>query len=581
MSNVPEATELLDAASRFRLYYRSNFWGDAETASGDSSRLDKSEAISLLLQKLVFPLGIQLLDLGCGDCNWIGELTFKPSRYVGVDLVPELIERNRARFRSDSTEFYCHDMRQPLPVSTADVVLIRDIFPHMSDDEVQTVIGNIRSLSASVLIANTFRGAPADRDMSLINHRSVDLESERFGLGPATFFLPEEPSSVFDQERRGLGIWELAPDSRVARDLRRSASTLAEVDITSTTKRPAARLAPGSAPARSEVDPHDLSLVVDGRGFAYPAPNPTERDDPADAVHMTPLYVPVSHTERRLTKRVYQTPDGGQVLGASCVARVQHDPLGILTEGSLALVVPTIDDASGMVSYGVSEGDGYLRSSAHIDRQAIKPLGVHKVHHNHEYRWLLSVPLSAVLDACSQLETLGLSGQAPSVHIWGGGTIGLLLAWRLSHLGWTVTVSDVYAPDSWLAETIKTVGATYVGPDFDYVPKTVVDVGIDASTDCVAPPSLRAHSTAKALLRITEMDRAGSWPEATSRLQNPTFSSPAYADQWIEESIALVASTDEAFWSHFISQVCPFEDYDQALFPMAPTRMHIVKLPTF
>jgi len=76
----------------FTQIYRSNAWLDTESKSGPGSTVSRTRLLRPRLTELVRNLGIRsLLDVPCGDFNWM-RLTDLPSvEYIGADIVPEII----------------------------------------------------------------------------------------------------------------------------------------------------------------------------------------------------------------------------------------------------------------------------------------------------------------------------------------------------------------------------------------------------------------------------------------------------------------------------------------------------------
>src|ERR1700704_6650942 len=83
----------LNLAQRFQRIHDSNLWGAAESTSGLGSELDATAVLRTELPRLLARLGItSLLDAPCGDAGWINQSSLAV-RYVGVDIVPDLVER--------------------------------------------------------------------------------------------------------------------------------------------------------------------------------------------------------------------------------------------------------------------------------------------------------------------------------------------------------------------------------------------------------------------------------------------------------------------------------------------------------
>ena len=123
----------LDLAQRFQRIHDTNLWGAPESPSGLGSELDATAVLRTELPRLLKKLGVtSLLDAPCGDAGWINR-TDLGVRYVGVDIVPALVERlqNRAAAGEICGEYHLADItRDQLP--RCDAILCRDCLVHLS-----------------------------------------------------------------------------------------------------------------------------------------------------------------------------------------------------------------------------------------------------------------------------------------------------------------------------------------------------------------------------------------------------------------------------------------------------------------
>jgi hypothetical protein len=71
---------------------------DDESVSGHGSTIDATEGIRRELPKLFAKFHVKsLLDIPCGDCNWIkGWIWPSFDLYLGADIVDELVERGQS-----------------------------------------------------------------------------------------------------------------------------------------------------------------------------------------------------------------------------------------------------------------------------------------------------------------------------------------------------------------------------------------------------------------------------------------------------------------------------------------------------
>lgn len=128
--------------------YELNLWGGdtSDFYSGDGSHLPEIvvpyiDVVTSFLRFFENP--ITVCDLGCGDFNVGKELVQHSKKYVAVDIVKELIEHNKEKFKDDRLEFQCLDLAtDELPVG--DCALIRQVLQHLSNAEVQRILEKLR-----------------------------------------------------------------------------------------------------------------------------------------------------------------------------------------------------------------------------------------------------------------------------------------------------------------------------------------------------------------------------------------------------------------------------------------------------
>lgn len=91
-----------------------------------------------------------ICDIGCGDFN-IGQHIFKYSKkYFAIDIVEELIERNKIKFKTKNLEFLCLDIANDV-LPKADVIIIRQVFQHLSNNEIQQILNRLKTCKYIIL----------------------------------------------------------------------------------------------------------------------------------------------------------------------------------------------------------------------------------------------------------------------------------------------------------------------------------------------------------------------------------------------------------------------------------------------
>lgn len=198
--------------SRQRIFeelYRNGGWGDNETRSGTGSTLRNTQKIVQLLPALLKKYNIHsILDIPCGDFNWMKEVDLGNVTYVGADIVPELISGNKGKFENHLCSFFVADVvTDTLP--QADLILCRDCLVHLSNDDVFDALRNIRRSGAKYLLATTF---PRHDNMNIVtgSWRPLNLQKHPFNLSEPVEILYEDYVEMGDQySDKALGLWEV------------------------------------------------------------------------------------------------------------------------------------------------------------------------------------------------------------------------------------------------------------------------------------------------------------------------------------------------------------------------------------
>jgi SAM-dependent methyltransferase len=199
----------LSPTEAFRYAYRTNLWGGSESPSGPGSSLDQTVQLQQTLPELFRRLGVRtLLDLPCGDGHWMAAIALPGIRYVGADLLPEVVARAAAQ--SSGREFLELDLTTgPLP--SADLLLCRDFLVHLSFSDIERAIANIRRSGITYLLATDFPDEPTNRDAITGDWRPLNFEQPPFGFPRPIEVLREgctEQEGLFAD--KSLALWRVA-----------------------------------------------------------------------------------------------------------------------------------------------------------------------------------------------------------------------------------------------------------------------------------------------------------------------------------------------------------------------------------
>jgi len=169
--------EDLDLAQRFERIHETNLWGADTSVSGVGSELDATSAIRERLPGLLKELGVRsMLDAPCGDYRWMASLKLDLDRYVGMDIVPSIIEALQQRYRDDGhRSFLMSDItRDPLP--HCDLILSRDCLVHFSFKTLRKAIRNLKASGAVWLLTTTFPELGRNDDIEDADWRPLNFE---------------------------------------------------------------------------------------------------------------------------------------------------------------------------------------------------------------------------------------------------------------------------------------------------------------------------------------------------------------------------------------------------------------------
>lgn len=178
------------AADTFKHIYEINLW-QAESVSGSGSDQVQTSRIQDILPKLITELNIKiLLDLPCGDFNWMKILNLDLSKYIGADIVDSLIETNNQKFSGPAREFVVLNIIDDhLP--EADLILCRDCLVHFSFANIFKTISNLKKSRIKYLLTTSFPEHPDNYDIVTGDWRPLNLCSDPFNFPPPVMLINE------------------------------------------------------------------------------------------------------------------------------------------------------------------------------------------------------------------------------------------------------------------------------------------------------------------------------------------------------------------------------------------------------
>ena len=130
-----------EMGSSFAGIFHSAEWDATQRSrSGPGSWPELTVEYRRILQDCLRRLQVRsVVDIGCGDWASSRHIYWSGISYLGVDVVPDLIEWLNATYGSDHVRFSCADaVRDDLP--TADLAIAKDVLQHWPNHAVQALL---------------------------------------------------------------------------------------------------------------------------------------------------------------------------------------------------------------------------------------------------------------------------------------------------------------------------------------------------------------------------------------------------------------------------------------------------------
>lgn len=205
-----EAGQQFSMRETFEWIFRANHWSGADSVSGQGSERSQTAAIEAAVPALLKEWRvITFLDAPCGDFSWMQRLDLPVQRYIGADLVPELIQSHQERYGSAQRQFAVFDISADI-LPAADLMLCRDCLVHFSFADIFKTLHNIRRSGITYLLATTFPECTDNEDIVTGDWRVLNFELAPFHFPPPLALINErctEGNGLYAD--KSLGLWRI------------------------------------------------------------------------------------------------------------------------------------------------------------------------------------------------------------------------------------------------------------------------------------------------------------------------------------------------------------------------------------
>ena len=172
---------------RFTKIFKLNYWDNKESVSGNGSDLESTKNIRHKLPQLINQFQIaSILDAPCGDFYWMKHVMKNLKiKYLGGDIVTELINENNNKYKSDIINFQkINIISDKLP--NADLMICRDCLFHFSYEDIFKFFENFINSNIRLLLTTSHYFSDKfffkNKNILTGDYREIDLFSEPFNF---------------------------------------------------------------------------------------------------------------------------------------------------------------------------------------------------------------------------------------------------------------------------------------------------------------------------------------------------------------------------------------------------------------
>lgn len=193
----------------FNMIKNENFWSSKESISGPGSELKHTKTLVVELDQLFKSYKVEsLMDIPCGDFNWMQNVNLKSINYLGADIVEEIIEQNRVKYASDSIKFKVLDIITS-DLGKHDVIITRDCLVHFSYPNIVKTIKNIKRSKSKYLLMTTFPNIVKNKDIFTGEWRPLNFNIYPFFFANPIALVNESYLGEAKYKSKSMGLWEI------------------------------------------------------------------------------------------------------------------------------------------------------------------------------------------------------------------------------------------------------------------------------------------------------------------------------------------------------------------------------------
>jgi len=178
--------------------------------SGPGSTVVRTEAIREAIPALLKELDCKILiDAPCGDFKWMQTIELPVEKYIGAEVIKDLVEVNNKTFGDAQRSFIHIDLVQDV-LPKGDVVLNRDMLIHLSFSDIHRFIEQLKKSGSEYLLTSHFPKQTENTDIKTGEWRPVNLEIEPFNFPKPLTVISEKYTANPLHSDKSLALWRVA-----------------------------------------------------------------------------------------------------------------------------------------------------------------------------------------------------------------------------------------------------------------------------------------------------------------------------------------------------------------------------------
>jgi len=196
----------------FTTIFRTNHWKSKESVSGPGAEMRQTREIRKTLPNIFKQFRIKtILDIPCGDFNWMRAVDLSMiDKYIGADIVTELIKSNITKYSDNKKEFIELDITKDC-LPKVNLIFSRDCFVHLKNEDIHNALNNIKKSDSTFLLTTTYIYGDTNSDTYNGKWRPINLNKEPFNLPPYSEYINTDfRDKGKNHPGNGMALWRIS-----------------------------------------------------------------------------------------------------------------------------------------------------------------------------------------------------------------------------------------------------------------------------------------------------------------------------------------------------------------------------------